>query len=53
MQDGGVTSTALRNGPMDLRLGPMSSLQVKDYEVGEVCPVLILAPKDQELVALV
>ena len=53
MQDSGVTSTALGNGPMDLGLGPMGSLQVEYYEVGQVGSVLVLAPKYQELVTLV
>jgi hypothetical protein len=48
-----MTSSAFGNRTGYRRLGPVSSLQVEYDEVREVCPVLILASKDEEFIALV
>lgn len=48
-----MARTAFGNGPMNLRLRPVGSLQIEDNEIGKVCPVLVFASEYQELVTLV
>lgn len=48
-----MSRSAFGNGTRHGWLGPMGSLQIENYEVGEISTMLVLATKDQELVALV
>ena len=53
VQDGRMPSSTLRYRPRDLWLCPVGRLEIEDYKVREVCPVLVFAAEDQKLVALV
>ena len=53
VQDRGVASPAFGNRTGNLRLSPVRRFEIEDDEVGEVRAVLVLATKDQQLVALV
>lgn len=53
VQDSCMSSSTLGNDTRNLRLGPVCGFEVEHNEIGEVCPMLVLAAKDQKLITLI
>ena len=47
-----MSSSTLRDGSRDLRLGPMGRLQIEHNYVGEMLAMFVLTAKNQQLVTL-
>ena len=47
MENSGMSCASLGNRSSYCRLGPMGGFEIKDYEIGEVGSMLILAAKDE------
>jgi len=52
MNHGRMSGSSTRGQALHLWLGPVGILEIEDYDIGQVCAVLILTTKDEELVVL-